>query len=174
MQLGQLKIKKWHLIVIFLLINVYLLPAKVIIPVKNAQSKDWNLASFWYEPWGPSVVHKGIDIFAKKGQPAIASTYGITIFQGNIERGGYVIMILDRSFRIHYYAHLSKASHAPLFVIRGEQIGEVSNTGNAKGKPHHLHYSILSIFPHPWLIDSSTQGWKKMFYLDPNRLFSDK
>ncbi|SES97980.1 M23 family metallopeptidase [Thorsellia anophelis] len=163
--------KKRYLIIIILLINVYILPANVMIPVKDASAKDWNPKTFWHEPWGASIVHKGIDIFAKKGQPVLAATNGITIFQGNIKRGGHIIIMLDRSLRLHYYAHLSEASHAPLIAFQGEPIGFVSNTGNAKGKPAHLHYSVFSIFPHPWRIDSSTHGWKKMFYLNPQDLF---
>jgi ABC-type polysaccharide/polyol phosphate export permease len=30
-----------------------------------------------------------------------------------------------------------------------------------------LHYSIVTIFPYVWRIDSDRQGWKKMFYLNP-------
>jgi hypothetical protein len=45
----------------------------------------------------------------------------------------------------------------------------VGDSGNAKGKPTHLHYSIVTLVPHPWRIDGSPQGWKKMFYLDPTR-----
>jgi len=53
-------------------------------------------------------------------------------------------------------------------VSRGESIGLVGDSGNASGKPSHLHYVILSMIPYPWLADTKTQGWKKMFYLDPN------
>ncbi len=46
----------------------YLLPGEIVMPVKGATSHDWYKASFWYEPWGSSGVHKGIDIFAKKAR----------------------------------------------------------------------------------------------------------
>ena len=54
------------------------------------------------------------------------------------------------------------------FVTRGDRIGLVGDSGNASGKQSHLHYVILSAIPYPWLADTDTQGWKKMFYLDPN------
>lgn len=49
----------------------------------------------------------------------------------------------------------------------GEVIGTVGDSGNAKGKPAHLHYSILRLIPTPWTIDSTTQGYKKAFFIDP-------
>ncbi|WP_206197583.1 hypothetical protein [Terrimonas sp.] len=51
-------------------------------------------------------------------------------------------------------------------------IGIVSATGNAAGKPPHLHYTIKTIIPYPWRIDKSKQGWKKMFYLNPVELLN--
>ena len=58
---------------VFLIISLLLftanpnISAKDIIPVKGATINDWNSESFWHYPWGKSVVHHGIDIFAKKG-----------------------------------------------------------------------------------------------------------
>lgn len=45
----------------------FLLPERIRIPVAGATARDWNPQSFWFEPWGASGVHKGIDIFGKKG-----------------------------------------------------------------------------------------------------------
>jgi len=53
------------------------------------------------------------------------------------------------------------------FVNTNSTIGTVGTSGNAVGKPPHLHYSILTIIPYVWRIDSDRQGWKKMFYLNP-------
>ena len=53
------------------------------------------------------------------------------------------------------------------FVANGEQLGTVGTTGNAAGKPPHLHYSIVTPIPNFWNLDTDKQGWKKMFYLNP-------
>ncbi|MFW5431462.1 MAG: M23 family metallopeptidase [Methylophilaceae bacterium] len=157
--------------IIFLLFVILaggFLPAETNIPVQNASSNDWNRDSYWFFPWGESGVHKGIDIFAKKGTPTIASTSGIVIFKGNIKRGGNVIAILGPKWRIHYYAHLQSHNvHTLEWVKRGEKIGQVGDTGNAKGKPPHLHYSILSLIPSISEITLEPEGWKRMFYVHP-------
>lgn len=52
----------------------YLVPERLVIPVENATTSDWNKDTFWHEPWGASGVHKGIDIFAPKGRHVLAAT----------------------------------------------------------------------------------------------------
>lgn len=147
----------------------YLIPERLVIPVQDASVADWNKDTFWYEPWGASGVHKGIDIFAPRGKQVLAATGGLVIFAGRIDRGGNVLLVLGPKWRVHYYAHMESAiASFGDAVSPGEAIGLVGDSGNAIGKQSHLHYVILSIFPYPWLMDTETQGWKKMFYLDPN------
>jgi murein DD-endopeptidase MepM/ murein hydrolase activator NlpD len=148
-----------------------LIPEKLLIPVESATSKDWNEQSYWYEPWGVSGVHKGIDIFADKGKALISSSPAIILYTGELARGGKVILSIGPKWRLHYYAHLEySAVKRWQWVQGGEQIGLVGDSGNAKGKPPHVHYSIVTLLPYIWKIDDSTQGWKKMFYLDPSEL----
>ena len=65
-----MKVLKWIAIgIATLLIIGLLIPEKIMIPVQGATPKDWNHNTFWYEPWGKSGVHKGIDIFGKKNTP---------------------------------------------------------------------------------------------------------
>ena len=54
-----------------------------------------------------------------------------------------------------------------LKVIKGDKIGTLGATGNAVGKPPHLHYSIVTWLPHFWRIDNEPQGYRKMFFLNP-------
>jgi peptidoglycan LD-endopeptidase LytH len=146
-----------------------LLPMETVIPVQHATNKDWNKDSYWFYPWGESDVHKGIDIFAKEGTPTLASTSGIVLFKGQLKRGGKVVAVLGPKWRIHYYAHLkSHHVHALEWVKQGEKIGEVGDTGNARGKPPHLHYSILSLVPNIGEFTLETQGWQRMFYVNPS------
>ncbi len=150
---------------------VYFMPTKSTIPVLHATAKDWNPYSYWYYPWGKSGVHKGIDIFAIEGTPVLASTAGIVLFKGNIKLGGNVVAILGPKWRISYYAHLQSADvHMFELLSSGEQIGRVGTTGNAAGKPAHLHFSIVTVIPNPIEITTETQGWKRMFYINPNRV----
>ena len=154
-----------------LIIFGYFLPQTAVIPVQNATQKDWNPYSYWYHPWGKSGVHKGIDIFAKQGTPVHSAVSGVVIFTGNIDMGGNVVAVLGPKWRIHYYAHLKQIdTHILSWASKGKPIGEVGATGNAAGKPPHLHYSVLSLVPNPAEITTETQGWKRMFYISPNKV----
>jgi peptidoglycan LD-endopeptidase LytH len=150
-----------------------LLPQDLIIPVNGAEPKDWNPKSWWYEPWGVSGVHKGIDIFAPKKTPVLAPTYGVVIYRGEIKLGGNVLFILGPKWRVHFFGHLNRSKVGfGQIVTKGQEIGEVGDSGNAQGKPPHLHYEINSLLPYPWRLDTTTQGWKKMFILNPNDYLS--
>ena len=141
--------------------------------VQNTGTCYWDAQSFWYYPWGESIVHKGIDIFAQEGDTVLAATYGVVIDKGYGPVSGNYVKILGPNWRIQYYAHMKKSNVRLLqFVSKGEKIGEVGNTGNAMGKPYHLHFSVTTILPHFWKIDDSIQGWKKSFYLNPEDFFA--
>jgi len=160
----------WLLAPLMLLILGFLLPQKMLIPVKGATTESWDVNSFWAYPWGTSVTHKGVDIFAARGTDVISSTYGIVIYSYEGGKGGMSVMILGPKWRFHYYAHLDDYYASPLQAVRpGTPIGVVGDTGNAKGKSPHLHYAITTPFPYPQLYDSeAVQGWRKMFYLNPD------
>ncbi len=157
------------LIVTVILLTGFILPENLTIPVEQATKQDWNHQTFWHEPWGSSKVHKGIDIFAPTGRKVIAATYGIVIYKANLKLGGNVIAVLGPKWHIHYYAHLDQVNVGIGSLLnRGETIGTVGITGNAKGKPPHLHYSLITMIPYLFRWDSSTQGWLKMFFLNPS------
>jgi murein DD-endopeptidase MepM/ murein hydrolase activator NlpD len=147
----------------------FLLPEELIVPVKGATSADWNSKSFWFSPWGKSGVHKGIDIFAKEGTPVIAACSGLVVNAGTTPGGGNVVSILGPKWRVHYYAHLKtiKVNNGE-FVRQGEEIGAVGTTGNAAGKPPHLHYAIISQVPYVWEFKMEKYGFDRMFFLDPD------
>ena len=144
------------------------MPENIKMPVKGASKSDYNANSFWYHPWGKSITHKGVDIFAKKGTDVNSATNGFVFYSGKISLGGNFVLIFGPKWRLHYYAHLEERKVSSLtFVNKKTVIGTVGSSGNAVGKQPHLHYSILTIFPYVWKIDSDKQGWKKMFYLNP-------
>ena len=145
MKKKKLKIALYSIVVI-LIINM-LLPTKIQNPVEGCGKESYNPKSFWH-PWGDHR-HAGIDIFAKKSTPVHPAIGGIVLFTGhNMGAGGNCLLILSSGLRLHYYAHLSEIdTHIGAIVTQKSVIGKVGNTGNAKGKPYHLHYSISSIIP---------------------------
>lgn len=160
--------KKILLIIIGIIVAGFVLPQKFSMPVDGATKNNYHPESYWYYPWGKSVTHKGVDIFAKEGTTISSSVSGLVLYTGQIKMGGNIIFVLGPKWRFHYYAHLKEINTSSLcWVNRGEKIGSVGTTGNAKGKPPHLHYSIITPIPYIWRIDSARQGWKKMFYLNP-------
>lgn len=163
-----LLIKKTILMILIALTISFLIPEQFKMPVTGASENSYNQESFWYYPWGKSVTHKGVDIFAKTGTRVVSSTIGIVLFCGNMGRGGKVVIVLGPKWRLHYYAHLNEIKTSKLCLVNHDKtIGTVGTTGNAAGKSPHLHYSIATLIPYLWRIDGSPQGWKKMFYLNP-------
>lgn len=153
---------------VIILVAGYIPPSRLIIPVAGATEADWSHDSFWYEPWGASVVHKGVDIFGRPSQAVIAPSECIVFFAGDLGRGGNSVACLGWKWRVHIFLHLSSIETYPGAMLgQGDTLGFVGDTGNAKGKPPHLHYEIITPIPLPWRMDDSTQGWKKAFHLDP-------
>ena len=151
------------------LIGFFLPESDWVIPVAGENTSSWDSNSFWAYPWGVSGTHKGIDIFAPKHQAVISPTYGLVLYTDSLPRGGNVVYLLTPKWRIHYFAHLHSIETEVLSLVKTtDLLGTVGNTGNAQNRPSHLHYSIYTPFPHFWLIDNDPQGWKKMFYYDPN------
>ncbi|WP_221442711.1 MULTISPECIES: M23 family metallopeptidase [Aequorivita] len=166
--------KKLLFTLLSILIIGFLIPQNLKMPVKDATKHDYNNDSFWYYPWGKSVTHKGVDVFAKKRTSIYSATNGLVLFSGEVPIGGKIVLVLGPKWRLHYYAHLNDLNTSLLpFVSKKSKIGTVGTTGNAAGKTPHLHYSIVTIIPYFWRIDSDKQGWKKMFYLNPIEYFEN-
>ncbi|RYZ24373.1 MAG: M23 family metallopeptidase [Chitinophagaceae bacterium] len=146
----------------------FLLPQRMHMPVAGATRASYDQHSFWAYPWGESVTHKGVDIFARRGTAVRPATPGFVLRAGTNRLGGKVVYILGPKWRVHYYAHLDSVYARPFsFVGTDDVIGTVGSSGNAKGKPPHLHYTLSTLVPYPWRKDAARQGARKMFYLDP-------
>jgi len=88
--------------------------------------------------------HQGIDIFAARGTPVVAAADGWVSSTSPNELGGNVVWLWDPA-RGHtlYYAHLDRhAVSAGQRVKKGDVIGYVGNTGNARTTAPHLHFGI--------------------------------
>lgn len=111
-------------------------------PVSGKKS---NIGSFWGDSRDGGIRrHKGIDIFAKKGTPVVAISDGVVTDRGNGGRGGKVVWLKAKNQPFSaYYAHLDKQLvKTGQRVHKGQVLGTVGNTGNARTTPSHLHFGI--------------------------------
>ena len=164
--------KKWIKIILIAILSIILIglliPQNLKMPVVGADNNSYNHETFWYEGWGTSIVHKGIDVFAKKGTSVHSATKGIVLVTTEYGKGGKFVLVLGPKWRLHYYAHLDEIKTKRFaFVDQDTEIGTVGNTGNAINTPAHLHYGIGTLVLYPWRIDKAPLGWQKMFYLNP-------
>lgn len=114
----------------------------LIFPVAGKKS---IIGSFWGAARdGGRRKHEGIDIFARKGTPVVAISDGIIVSRGTTPRGGKILWLQSTVHPISvYYAHLDQYKvRSGQFVRKGQVIGTVGNTGNAKYTPAHLHFGI--------------------------------
>ena len=156
------------LVFVAIIVIGLLIPQNLKMPVVGADDNSYNHETFWYEGWGSSIVHKGIDVFAKKGTSVHSATWGIVIMATEYGKGGKFVLVLGPKWRLHYYAHLDEIKTERFaFVTQDTEIGTVGNTGNAINTPAHLHYGIGTLVLYPWRIDRAPLGWQKMFYLNP-------
>ena len=161
-------IKIISLVILSIILIGLLIPQNLKMPVVGADNNSYNHETFWYEGWGTSIVHKGIDVFAKKGTSVHSATKGIVLVTTEYGKGGKFVLVLGPKWRLHYYAHLDEIKTKRFaFVDQDTEIGTVGNTGNAINTPAHLHYGIGTLVLYPWRIDKAPLGWQKMFYLNP-------
>ena len=88
--------------------------------------------------------HQGIDIFAPRGTPVVAAADGWISSTSPNTLGGNVVWLWDAA-RGHtlYYAHLDRhAVGAGQRVRKGDVVGFIGNTGNARTTAPHLHFGI--------------------------------
>ena len=90
--------------------------------------------------------HHGTDIFASRGQPVVAVSPGHARAATDPKGGKVVYLKADDGWN-YYYAHLDSwepvlaaAGIMGVDVDAGSMLGQVGNTGNAKGKATHIHF----------------------------------
>ena len=115
------------------------------------------IQSFWGAARdGGKRSHEGNDIFAPKGTRLLAMADGKITRVNNGGLGGKTVWLYDaeRDLR-YYYAHLDEqlVGRGQL-VSRGDVVGTVGNTGNARTTPPHLHFGVYAgsaTDPYPFL-----------------------
>lgn len=119
--------------------------SSILMPVQGVPRG--RVANTWRAPRSGGRKHEGQDIFARRGTPVVAAADGVVTRVGGGELGGKAVFVTGRGARTYYYAHLD--SYAPgmelgRVVNRGDVVGFVGNTGNARGTPPHLHFGIYT------------------------------
>ena len=126
-------------------------------PVETASQRDIG-SRFGASRDGGAREHHGVDIFAKRGAPVRAVIDGSVRIDTSGIGGNHVWLsggMLGLGSARYYYAHLdSFAIENGATVKKGEILGYVGNTGNARTTPPHLHFGIYSggpVDPAPFL-----------------------
>lgn len=164
-------LKRGVKLLMVIIIIGYLIPNNISSPISQNCVSKIDPESFWCYPWGESGAHKGIDIFSEKGTAILSPVSGFVFKKGYGTIAGNYVYIIGPKWRTYYFAHMDTMFVTTYsYISKGDTIGKVGDTGNAAGKPAHLHYTIETVLPYIWLYDKKAfEGWKKMFYLNPVR-----
>lgn len=134
--------------------------ASLAFPVEDAGPQ--NILSFYGDPRsGGTRIHEGVDIFAPRGTPLLATSEAIVHRVGWRDRGGNIVSLRDeKRDLLIYYAHLEEQLVTQgQRVAPGDVVGTVGNTGNAINTPPHLHIGIYqnnwrgAVDPWEYLVD---------------------
>lgn len=115
-------------------------------PQQPARPGTWD----YLVPGGTGRVERGgthggypaIDIFAPAGTPIYAPVDGVSQ-PGQFRLGGNATTLRGADGRWYYFAHARDPMRGGA-VRRGEIIGYVGNSGNARDTASHLHYAVAS------------------------------
>ena len=92
-------------------------------------------------------THNAIDMPAPTGTPLVAVTDGTVTRMSWNALGGRTLYLRSADGRTdYYYAHMDSYAPgltAPRTVRRGDALGTVGSTGNARGA--HLHFQVLDV-----------------------------
>jgi murein DD-endopeptidase MepM/ murein hydrolase activator NlpD len=120
---------------------------------------SWFRDSFGYRK-ASGRSHEGEDLFGVKGAPVVAAADGVVSWMDWSPRAGYYVVIQHAGGWETWYVHLNndtpgtddgeggpEHAFAPglevgSFVLAGEQIGYVGDSGNAAHKSPHTHFEI--------------------------------
>lgn len=118
----------------------------MVAPLANLDAKE--LADSFFNSRG-RVLHYAIDIGRPIGDPLYAVVDGVVHQMAWSVRGGRSIYLVDSEGRFRFfYCHLSRYAEGlkpGSTISRGDLIGYVGNTGNARFTAPHLHFEIVRL-----------------------------
>lgn len=133
------------------------LEAQLAFPVEGKDPRA-ILSGWGADRDGGRRSHEGVDIFAGRGTPVLATSDGVIRRVDVTPIGGKVVWLSDATRNASiYFAHLdSQAVSAGQRVNKGDVVGFVGNTGNARTTKPHLHFGIYrrgegAVDPAPFL-----------------------
>lgn len=95
--------------------------------------------------------HEAIDIMAPRGTPVRAAVDGKVVKLFTSDAGGLTVYQFDGDERLaYYYAHLDRYADGlreGTTLSRGDVLGYVGSTGNARADAPHLHFAIFELGP---------------------------
>lgn len=88
--------------------------------------------------------HKGIDVFAERGEPVVSPVTGtVTKVTTQDSGAGGKTVTVEKDGISYYHAHLDRIFvKAGQTIKAGHLIGTVGNTGSARGTHPHVHFSM--------------------------------
>lgn len=100
-------------------------------------SNDWHAPRVGH-------LHQGNDLFGQYGTPLVAIADGV-IFKAGDDGGlgGSRVWLRDDDGVEYYYAHMARIDVVVgQRLTRGQQLGLLGNSGNAKTTPPHVHFEM--------------------------------
>lgn len=134
-------------------------------PPSGSMACPVNGAVTFTDTWGASRsggrAHKGVDMIAARGTPAVAIEAGTVKRLRNGGLGGITVTFTGVSGDEYYYAHLDGWADGLTVgqsLDAGGLLGYVGNTGNAQYTIPHLHFELhpgggSAINPYPLVAD---------------------
>ena len=113
-------------------------------PVPRGDSRLWRRFGYVRRPPFEHLIHRGIDIGAPRGTPLYAVNPGIVAYSDNRVRGyGNLLVIVHPDASVTFSAHCRAIYVFPgQYVARGQIVGEVGDTGLARGSHVHWEYHL--------------------------------
>lgn len=116
-------------------------------PVPGHDGK--GIGSFWGDARDAGKRrHEGVDIFDRFRTPVVAASAGMVSAVNENKLGGKAVWLRPSGKNyLLYYAHLDSQIARPWQQVnRGDTLGLMGNTGNAKHTPTHVHFGIYTMY----------------------------